>query len=234
MLRCFLRVVCLEATSRFANGRINSTCESHGATVSLRDCIWKLPLKSCILRLMEHFDVDPVLGMLAIARLYEVVSGAKACLGCNPYSFAISVVKRAPEYTDISRGGLFLCLEIRVLFGADWSREIIRPYFAEAVLSQYKANGDRINAIPSLVESLALVSAMSDTDEASMSVVGGPPGDEVAEANVDLPRSLADVDKDWYLKEMTTAEEGEKTRLVVDFEKYEINVAMFTWKLRTK
>lgn len=61
--------------------------------------------------------MDPVLDVLAIARLDELAFHAKGCLMEYLYHFAISIVIETFKYTDMSRGVLLVCQNVRVLFG---------------------------------------------------------------------------------------------------------------------
>lgn len=65
------------------------------------------------------FNVNTGSGLLAIARLYKIAFDAEGRIGWYPYDFAKKVMMSAPEYTGMGRGGLFVCLEIRVTFGTD-------------------------------------------------------------------------------------------------------------------
>lgn len=44
---------------------------------------------------------------------------------------------RVSEYAAMSQGGLFVCPEVRVTYGTDWSWDCMRPDFVEAALHRY-------------------------------------------------------------------------------------------------
>lgn len=87
--------------------------------VLLRDRIQELVFKLYIRNLLECFKVDPVLGVHAIAQLYEGTFCANVCLVKFSYNFTDRIVMRAPEYTSMNRGGPFVFAEVRVLFWRD-------------------------------------------------------------------------------------------------------------------
>lgn len=73
----------------------------------------------------------------------------------------------------MSQGGLYLCPEVHVLFGADWLRDGMKKDIAEAASCQYKASSKDLNGSASLTEQRELVSERFDTAGASTSFLGG-------------------------------------------------------------
>lgn len=81
MLGCFLRVACHAVTSQFACGHSYRACEGYGVLDLIYDRTWELLFEAVFFHFLERFDVDSVLGVLAIARCYEVAFTAKRSLG---------------------------------------------------------------------------------------------------------------------------------------------------------
>lgn len=96
--------------------------------------------------------MNPVVNVFPLARLHEMVFYKEGYLGSYSYDFSIGIVMRVPDYIGMIRGAAFVCLEVYITFRIDWSRECMNLDIVQSARCRYNANGEALQAVPSLAE----------------------------------------------------------------------------------
>lgn len=147
----FFRAVRYAVVTRYGNVRMRHMSDRMGAIGSLGSFCWTLILSVGLFSLMEEYDVDLVLGGLALVRASEIDFGVAEKPVWFPFNSEDGIVYDPRTFKDPGRS-VITHHSIPVQNQDEWRDKEMAVAFAQAALDHYLRDGTDLFHISSLAE----------------------------------------------------------------------------------